>query len=168
MEQGDPEALGAAGVSTRPWVPQRGLRQCRRRGREVCSQRGARRSTHSLLPGRPPGGSAGVCGETGTSRLPVSRGGIILWPFQHRRGEVHIQRASSPPPQRPQGQGSRRVQGRGEAAALGLARGEAAVLPLPPALRAPDFPSRHGLSPLRVSPPATRCCSPCWCFSQNH
>lgn len=55
--------------------------------------------------------------------------GIIPWPFQHRGGEMLIQRpskATSPLPQRPQGQGSRRVQGRGEAAALRLARGEAA------------------------------------------
>lgn len=175
MEQGDPEAL------TAPWALQ-GFPQGPGRlrgGSDSAGEEGERFVPNvdlagAHIPSSPAGhlgGSAGLCGETGTSRLPVSRGGIIPWPFQHRRGEVQIQRASkatSPPPQRPQGQGSRRVQGRGEAAALGLARGEAAVLPLPPALRAPDFPSRHGLSPLRVCPRTTRCCSPCWCFPQNH
>lgn len=130
--QGFHKALGAS----------EGPKQCRGRGTEVCSQRGAHRSSHTapclgaLREGAQPClGKQGQGGE-----------GIIPWPFQHRAGEVPIQRASkasSPLPQRPQGQGSRRVQGRDEAAALGLALGESCslqhleLLALPPAVASP-------------------------------
>lgn len=59
-------------------------------------------------------------GGTGISPCPCTHwpvaAGSVKTSFQHRRGEVHVQRASkaaSPQPQKPQGQGSRRVQGKG-------------------------------------------------------
>lgn len=50
-----------------------------------------------------------------STHQPVSAGSVKT-SFKHRGGEVHVQRASkaaNPQPQRPQGQGSCRVRGRG-------------------------------------------------------
>lgn len=128
---------GCCRVSTRPWVPQRGPRG------EVCSQCGAHRSTHSLLPCRPQGGSKDVSGETGTR---TGRDHPLALPAQ-RRGSAHPEGFQSHQPSATEAPGSGITQSSGQRRSCSAGAGPGgsrslwhSELPaLPPAVASPHF-----------------------------
>lgn len=141
LAHGDPEVSGCCRGFHKALNASEGPRQCRGSGREVCSQRGAHRNTHSLLPCRPLGGSTDMSGETGTRNR--GRDHPLALPAR-RRGNAHPEGSQSHQPSTTEAPGSGITQSSGQR----LARGEAA----PSGTWSSWLCLLELLSPLKVSP----------------